>query len=544
MVRALPQCVDRLAASRRHMLVCLVGVWFVAVIGQLTACFDMNADSARYLALARSLAAGRGYTLEGYFCRQYPPLFPLALSTVTSPNRFDYRPEKLLLALTALGAVLASYWLLAQRYEGRTLVVLSLLVAVAPALLRYCGKLRPDVPFFFLGLVFMAAGRRFWRAERIDWPMGLLCAAALAASSLMRTAGLAFLMACCLWLTRLRLWRENARRCVVFVALLLIVASPPIAGWMAWAHHHRHEGTPSYADFIRTGPLEGESALSATGVGTLLWSGARTIPAELRNAALTVVHVGGKEGGMLWAMVLMPLGLWGLVRRMRALELPDYVFCVYACMVLLWPWPQGVRFWLPVLPLMLGYAADGLMGFGRLAEDFPRAARAKWVASADRLLARARGRAAFGAAALLLAVGGVSAIGMIPKSWLECRRAIRGIYLTGDPLDVARFLRAPHEGPIVLAYTRFREVAPAVSGSGVEVVDVPLRFVHDPDRFFRELRQMGVTHLAAKRDFDTSYEEDRLLLEAVRLITADPESYPIVWSTREIRIFELPRPAR
>ncbi|MDP6438686.1 MAG: glycosyltransferase family 39 protein, partial [Candidatus Brocadiia bacterium] len=240
-MRALPGLLERLKrgdVSQAGMLACLSVIWLGLVATQLSPCVDMNPDSAIYIELARSIAQGRGYTLEGLFCRGYPPGFSLMLSAVTSPERRDYRPEKLIAALGALGAMLGGYWLLSQRYEGRALVVLAVLVAVSPSFLRYCVKLRSDIPFMFFALIFMAAATSYWRAERVRLPVAVLAAVALSLGVLTRTAGLVFYPVALAWLVRPSLWRRDARRSIVFAAALAIIALPAVVGWAWCARTH------------------------------------------------------------------------------------------------------------------------------------------------------------------------------------------------------------------------------------------------------------------------------------------------------------------
>ncbi|MCD6415085.1 MAG: glycosyltransferase family 39 protein [Planctomycetes bacterium] len=526
--------------SHRRAIVCLFAIWLCLVLSQLSPSFDMNPDSGRYVALAQSIAAGRGYTLSGRFSRRYPPLFPVILSAVTSPDRHDFRPEKLLVMLTGLGAMIASYWLLSQRYQGRTLLTLAVLVAVSPAFLSHCVLLRSDMPFFFFTAVFLAATNHFWRARKPSWVMAPVLAVALGAAALTRSAGMVFYVTGLAWLARLRLWRRDLRRCMVFGAVIIFIAFPPAMGWMAWVNSHREGGTISYREWIRSGVLRGESPVSIKGLSALVSRESRTLPTQVSNAARTVISLGGGTTGQLWALILAPIGLLGLARRMRRPDPSDYSFCGYSVMVLLWPWPQGVRLWMPVLPLMLGYLADGVSGLGHVVEEFPRLARWKWLRRLDGLAGRSRARVAWWGAFALLAVGVVSGIAMVAGSWQQSRRAIGGVYLTTGPLTVARFLNGAHQRPVTLAYARYLEVAPALTNPRSKVVGLPFVAPHDTAGFIEELRQQGTTHLAIRRKLRMWSREGRLLAKVREMLTAEPTRFKVVEETDYVQIFELP----
>ncbi len=524
------------------MLACLSVIWLGLVATQLSPCVDMNPDSAIYIELARSIAQGRGYTLEGLFCRGYPPGFSLMLSAVTSPERRDYRPEKLIVALGALGAMLGGYWLLSQRYEGRALVVLAVLVAVSPSFLRYCVKLRSDIPFMFFAVVFLAAGNRYWRAERLTWPMAVISAVAMALGVLTRIAGVIFFPVAFVWLLRPSLWRRDARRCIVFAAAVLLIACPVLVGWLAWPGADGQAGTWSYSDYIRSRALGGESPVSLRGLGRLVSMESKTMPRQVRNGAWAVFRVGGRTGAAMWAVVLVPVGLLGLIRRLRKPGFTDYSFCGYSAMVLLWPSSQGARLWVPVLPLMLGYLADGVDGLGRLSEEFPRPGRWGWFRRIDRWGGRCRGRLAWWSATTLLAVGVVSGIGTVPASWRMCREAIGGVYLTGSPLAVARFAADQGERPVVIAFSRFREVAVALSGQPPKVAPLPSSWGGDMQAFLRDLHQHGATHLAVKRRTRGWSRLDRRLDAIAEDLAVREGGKYLVHETKRIRIFELPAP--
>jgi len=522
---------------------CLCGIWLCLIAVQLSPCFEMNPDSGRYLALARSLAEGRGYTLEGRPCRSYPPGFPLMLSTVHSPERHDFRPEKLIVMLTGLGAMLGSWWLLSHRYDGRRLLMLSILVAVSPALVRYCIRLRSDVPFFFFSVGFMAAADLFWRSRRLSWRAGVISAAALAAAAMTRAAGLVFYLAAFVWLVRSGLKRGQVRRCVVFAVVMTLIACPPALGWILWVRGSAEGGGPSYGDYAQRGILKGVPLLSARGISALL-AETRSVPSQLTNAAWTMFGVGGHTGGALAGIVLVPLVLVGLLCRMRRPDPSDFCFCGYGLLILFWPDPQGTRLWLPVLPLLLGYLADGVDGFGRLTEEFPRLMRWGWLRRVDCLLGGPRERIAWWGALVLLVVGVTAGTGRAVQSWLACRDAVGGVYLTSAPRDVARFLNDSQERPIVLAYWRCLEVAPAVTNPDATVVQVPVPQEGGAAVLLVEMQRRGITHLVIERKIERPPRRKELLDEARRLLMANPHEYPLVSQTQYIQVFKLPTSGR
>jgi hypothetical protein len=536
----LGQIADRLA-SPRGTLLCLAGLWLVLVLGQVTDCFDMNSDSARYVALANSLATGRGYTIEGVFCRHYPPLFPLMLSTVSDPARHNFRPEILIVAVSGLAALLGSYWLLSERYDGRMLLVLALLVAVSPPFVRYCTRLRSDITFMFFSVVFLAATARFWKTRTPNWAMAVIAAVSLAAATLTRSAGLPFYVASGAWLMRPSLWRKGERGRALLALGSLALAAVPVVLW-ALRVAASPEGTVSYVEYMFTPEHAPESASLLSRLGAMISREMWSFPRQVAFAGSTIGYVGRNSLAPLWAALFLPALCLGLARRLRAPSPLEYAFCAYCLLILLWPRPQGTRLWVPVVPLMLGYIADGAMGFGRIAEEFPRAGRYRWVQGLDRFLGKIRRPAVHVITTLLLLVGLTAGLDRVRDSWAERDEAVGGVLLGSDPRDVALFLNESHDGPIVMAYDRFREVVPAVTNPHVTLLAIPEIPGVSPEALLEELADAGATHVAIETRIDNPTELGRLLHGVREELLAAPELYPVERETRYVTVFRMMPP--
>jgi hypothetical protein len=67
-----------------------------------------------------------------------------------------------------------------------------------------------------------------------------------------------------------------------------------------------------------------------------------------------------KAAFTLFGMLLAALVLRGIWLRRRALGVLEVAFLAYGGMIFLWPW-QDPRFWLPVVPLIAGFVALGMI---------------------------------------------------------------------------------------------------------------------------------------------------------------------------------------
>lgn len=522
--------------SRRAIVMCMVAVWFCLVIGQMTPCFQITPDSATYLLLARSITHGDGYTVDGLFMRGYPPLFPLMLSTVASPERQDYRPEKLIFAAAALGALLSSFWYFSQRYRGWTLAALSLILAVAPALISEASRIRSDTPFLFLAMLSLAAADKYWGAERTDWRLALLAAATLALAALTRSAGIVLYLTNFAWLARPARWRQDARRCAVFAVFIILVAVPPLVGWSIEVAAHRESGTQSYLEYAQSKLIGDEVTPGAVAHAAMTQAG--IMLGQIASAASTILPIPNDEGAALFTIVFVLHLLFGLMRRFREPAPSDYAFCGYTVMILVWPSVQGTRFWLPVLPLMLGYLSDGIAGFGEFAAEFPTLAGRKWIAAAARRAAKYQRGAAITGALILLGFGIGAGIRSVAVSWRRCENAVAGVLFSRDLQDVATFLKAPHDQPVVLASDRARELELALARPGISVTYPPKWKDGDAPAYLASLQDLGITHIALDKTPDRG--EARKLLDSVEsLRAAMPDALRPAVQTKRMSIYEV-----
>jgi hypothetical protein len=498
-----------------------VAVWAALVLGQLTRWVVMYPDTGWYLALARSLAAGEGYRVEGELCRTYPPVFPLLLSVSGPLSHTHFRPEKLAVAATGLGALVGSYWLLSQRYRGRALAVLVLLVAASPTFVYLGTVLLSDVLFFLFAAVSLAAAERFWRGPRPRRSLAVISAASLALATLTRAAGLAFYVACAVWLARPSLWRRDRRRCFVFGAALLLVACPPVVAWRVWLATQPETGTRSYSDFVHSYVLEGSSLRSGEGWRRLLAEESRTVPLQLTAAAQMLFRARSDTREPLWGVVLLPLVIVGLVRRRGTAGPSDYGFVAYALVILFWPSHQGTRLWLPVLPLILGYVADALGGLGRVAGE------------------RVRGALAGAGAAVLFGVSLTAGLGLASRSWQLRPDAVGNVALPRDRQDVARFLVEKRRGPIVVAYLRALEVIPALGDSQAAVVRLPFGPGSDAESALAALAEQGATHLVVERRIKKTGRWAERAEAPGKLVAAAPRRFRRVHQTHHVAIYRI-----
>jgi hypothetical protein len=425
-------------------------------------------DNAVYLALARGLVEGDGY--RDFFDpaasrhTQFPPGFPAIVAGALLLGARSWVALKgVVVVFSAVGVALTFLWLLRRRRPLAALGV-ALLVAIGPGVLRLAHTELSDVPFWTFTMAALLAWERGPRRAAGRAAGGAL---AVAAAYLVRTAGVSLIAAGAVWLALRRRWLQ--------AAVLAAAVLPPAAAWALWSRG----GDGVYADaFRQVNPYD--PAAGTVGPRDLLLRLWENVGAYA-DRHLPMLLTGSESRLLLPATVaIVVLAVYGWASRVRRPGLAEVFLPLYLGMLLLWPaeW-AGTRFLLPVLPLLLAYAGEGLW----------RAAR------------ETRGRvppAAAGAAAVaLVALAALPALGRDVRAGAVCRAE----YRAGD--------RYACEHPARRDFYRIAEVAAEILPEGSVVINRKPSLFHaisghpgrvqpysrDPEAFFRAAREAGARYV-------------------------------------------------
>lgn len=310
-------------------------------------------DNTAYRALARSLLDYGRYLELWDPARpphtQYPPGFPAILAVAWTVGFRSWAGLKLMmLGISALAVGLSYLWL-RHRVEPLAAGVLALILAVAPGLAAENQWVLSDVPFWAATLGSLLALER----ERKGW------AVALAFGALgIRLAGLPLILATCVSLSLRREWRWAAG-----VAAVLGGVS------IAWMLRGGSLTAPYLSQLWLENPyipalgtLDGAALLDR-----IMANGEQY---GLRILAGTLTGFRGAMGAALGA-ALLGLAALGFGRRVMGLgtagsgvgqarRLTEIFTVFYVGLILVWPEPwASSRFLIPLLPLILAYAAEG-----------------------------------------------------------------------------------------------------------------------------------------------------------------------------------------
>lgn len=458
---------DRLAVGTSLVLAALLWAGHLRAAPEATGLFH---DGGVYLVTARALAAGTGYRRASLPDApaevRYPPLFPLALSSVWRvaprfPDNLRLLKGLGLVAATGLVLLLPGY-LRSIGFSPHVATSTAALTALAPLTTRYATAIAAELPFALLALGALWATERAAGTERRRIGFAALAGGLAGLAFLTRTMGAAVVAGGVAVLAS----RTGARKTAAYALAAAACCLP----WLAWVT--RHTSTAGGLDYL--------SALASDGV-----PGPHSLAAHLVRlpAAVAVVTIPGLAD-LLPAAPPAPIAVaayaGGLLALVSALARPfgAYVAATVGLAVAV-PWFQP-RFLVPLAPLFLAALLARVLPAG------PGRSRGTWRAAvvvgllAGALLGQ-RARLAAVTASGLPALEQASLDGL---RWHDLQAALAWLDANTAPGDVLASFHDPlvhlYTGrPAVQAYPALWHPDPAqvsaalAAGNARYLVDIP-----------------------------------------------------------------------
>jgi hypothetical protein len=225
--------------SREKDVLAIVGL---ATVGSLTLFvhpwYVPIADASIYIATARSIVAGEGYSLLGEAFVLRPPGFSLLLAPVIALRGTDFYAMNLLVSLTGLLGVAFLYALQRERLGWPLALLVSLAVWLNPGYQGFCNQVMSDVPGVAaaLGCLCLERAIRSSPSRRQDWLLGLLVGLA----SIVRSSNLLLIPAVLVsrWLSPPPAGGRRPGRIELLWFRPAIVALLVALPWMAYQQTH------------------------------------------------------------------------------------------------------------------------------------------------------------------------------------------------------------------------------------------------------------------------------------------------------------------
>lgn len=325
-----------------------------------------DADTAQYLGLAESLLGGEGYRFDGRPQTKFPPgvalvyLLPLAL--FGRDFVWIYRTT-VACSVAALAAAWA--WWKARGEDSRWLL-LSLTAGSVTWYEFSTGASLSETPFALATLLALVIAERGFARGALP-VLGF--AAAVVAAVLTRTAGVALLAGIGATLL-LRRSAPRSERLGLLAGALAGVAA--LGGWSVWSALAREPFFP--------GSLGSAATYAATYVDQIVAHSphqpdlGRATAGDLllrvyENLLVQLRHAGEILGNLAWlpsravspvavgAAVLLLLG--GRAEAKRPNPLAAWYAAATLSLLLIWPFDEGRRFLMPLLPVLFTFAVAG-----------------------------------------------------------------------------------------------------------------------------------------------------------------------------------------
>lgn len=342
----------------------------------------VGGDNAAYMALARSLVERHAYLeLWDPAARphtQYPPVWPAIIAVMSLVGLQGWIALKAAVTAFSVLCIALAYLWLRRTTTPQIAMLAGALLAIAPGVVEQAHWELSDVPAWAFTMLALWASTHLVGARETEgeegrethhgrWLALLVVAATL--GNFTRSAGLPLVVAVGAWLGWRRKWRDLAILCAVFV---------PFA--FAWWLRGKMYGAPGYLSHLwavdpyqprlgNIGPMDMvrrilNNLFRYQGMHLpvlLIWNGDR-------------LFLGG---------VVMVLAAAGWARRLPRPGLAEFWAPFYVALLLIWPatW-SAERFVLPMMPLILCYAAEALrdgavaVGGARLGAVVPAVAAA------------------------------------------------------------------------------------------------------------------------------------------------------------------------
>ena len=359
----------------------LVGIagWLMCV--GLTHGHNWGDDFAAYIMQAKSIAeaAPRSFVDENRFTVEqssypfgpvaYPWGFPLVLAPLYALFGLNPMALKSVGVISYLLFLLALWFALRRIHTGSWFLLLVALFALNPTLLGFSNEILSDLPFLFVSTLCIAMIRAVVVEDRrivSSFSDGVLLGAAITVAFLLRTNGLLLLVT--LGFSQLVSHRQkNTHWERMAVTSEECTPSERFTGFLG--------GVSLNALAMQVAPY----VVFFSSVAILRWSlpdGGTSHVSHLGNISVGMIKsnlsyylclpsdfFSGAPHPMLIYGATIPLVIAGAVRRRRS----DFPAIIYVALTLLlyvfWPFRQGIRFLLPILPFYLSFVFSSLQEF-------------------------------------------------------------------------------------------------------------------------------------------------------------------------------------
>ena len=336
---------SKLILNNKRLNLFITAIIFIVAVFSFLTIPDGQAwgdDFAMYLMHARNIAEGQAYNETGYIFNKlepeyapqnYPPGFPLLITPIYKFAGLNLYPYKIFILICFLVFLFLSYKFLIPYLSPLYTLIIIFFLAFSPFLWEYRNHILSDIPaamFFMLSL--LLAKRTVESQRSKDW---LLLVISVYISYLVRPAGFVVLPAAILH-------SIHFHRKIKFqpgISILLFTGLVFITGFFF----------KSESGYLSTTINDIQSS------GFLPYIKHLLLKLHLYIFSFEDFAVGSMAGSQLNKLFFYILTILIFISLIRLFRIkPDficYTLLFYTGIILIWPAWQGLRFFIPVLPL-------------------------------------------------------------------------------------------------------------------------------------------------------------------------------------------------
>ena len=314
----------------------------------------LTPDSITYLTTARALFETGHYPAVHLMP---PPGFPTVIAPLMAFGDTPFLALRIGLSLCWAATSVLTYLLCRRQMGERVAWLAGLLVALNTVLLMQTTVVLSEMLFLPLSLGVLLATARWGPGSASRWVEITLSGLLAAAAIMVRSIGVVLLAAPVAMLL-LDGSRRPLRR-VARAAVFLVFASAPLVAWQVrQSAYPAGEGYGHMWTTAREAEHTGSSglALQFERLGRF---------APMRLAAIKAAVLPGRLGWRAfqrpfdWSTTWLVGGFFvamSLLRIVRERSPADVYFLLFLLLLSLWPWDEGVRLVVPLIPLLIGNA--------------------------------------------------------------------------------------------------------------------------------------------------------------------------------------------
>ena len=347
---------------------------------------DLGRDPAAYLGLAQSIAAGDGYVFNGRPHTQYPPGYPAILAGAVAIFGDEFAAlSRFTAVFFAAGVFLVAIYARLRDGDKTWPLPAVMLLFSAPYFALATGGLKSEGPYIVASMALLAFME--WNARHTARIAGTVVAGVLLAATVaIRSAGMALVLAMAITAAgnfiRSRMGGGPRRASWMVPAGAVLLSLPYLAAWSRWSETQRRvlfqgEFFDAYAAQFRMRDPHLPDLGEATTLDILLRL-PKGIVVHAAHAAEVFTNVSWIEP--LWhstpVLLLIVVTVAGVFRELRRDNpLMGWYVLLYVGMFAVWPFDEGPRFIIPVIPLLAMLAIAGARDILRGAAAGERVAR-------------------------------------------------------------------------------------------------------------------------------------------------------------------------